>query len=287
MNQTIGQLGQEKQTATLEKKGVIQRPSKETKSFSDILKEKTESDKLQEKDVHPHPKSKNTTHDKEKRETAKKALSQKLSGTQRSEISPLYHYLYDLVYHDPATWSMGDRELYGVHEGQTSWQEFQKMLTSRGLNLQDFSYDHFTQMTRLNTRRQLSSFLDQLAREMMANENTSSVKSSETAFSNLNTSLQKLDSQEGVKESEVIKQILKQISLRRVKTGTEARLILNPKELGEIHLALTISGSKVSAQFKASEKSVRKILEAHLGDLAKAFSSQGLQVEELEVQKNS
>ena len=39
MNQTIGQLGQEKQTATLEKKGVIQRPSKETKSFSDILKE--------------------------------------------------------------------------------------------------------------------------------------------------------------------------------------------------------------------------------------------------------
>jgi flagellar hook-length control protein FliK len=285
MNQTIGQLVSEKQAGSLEKKGNPQQSSKPTKSFSDILKEKTESDKLLEKNPNPRSKSKNAADNKEKCDTAKKALAKKLSNPQGSEISSLYHYLYDLVYRDPATWSMGDREMYDVHQKGSSWQEFHKMLSARGLKLQDFSYEHFTQMTQLNTKRQLSAFLDQLAREMMStNENTQTIKSSEGTFSNSDTSLQKLESQEGVKESEVIKQILKQISLRKVRGGTEAKLILNPKELGEIHLALTVKGNKVSARFKASEKKVQKILEAHLKDLAEGFSSQGLEVQNLEVQ---
>lgn len=286
MQIAINGLTQERADSMLEQEQDSRSPKGGSKSFSNMLEKeqtKIEGKVKPQKKESPHigkPES------KEKKEAAKKALQKKL-GQPDSELGGLFHFLYELVYKDPSEWSASDKEQFHSEKAQLGMRDLNKMLEERGMNLQDFSFDDLEKMTHMNTRRQFAVYLDKMMLGMEAETSSDRRLSSKDPFAGLKTSLSEMPRQYGVREEQIIKEIVKQISMRKIEHGTEMRIILNPKELGELNLGLILNDKGLSAQFKTGSSEVKEILEKHLEELAKALSEQGVRVKEIEVQKIS
>jgi hypothetical protein len=275
MQISLPTLAKEKSENRLEKNQSHSKRSPQ--SFSSILeKEKTK----QEKDEKPQD---STSHSAEKQKEAQKALGKRL--TESSALSGLFHFLYDLAYKNPAEWSIAEREHYGIEKQGVSVQEFNRMLSSRGLSIRDLSFDHLAQMSRLNNRRELTVFLDKLLLEMESASLQDRKNTSTLDFGDVRTSLQTIEKESGKKEEEIIKEIVKQISLRKIREGTEVNIILNPKDLGDLKIGIVLNNDGVKALFKTQNDDLRILLEKNFRELAKAFAKQGLEIKELKVEK--
>jgi flagellar hook-length control protein FliK len=80
-----------------------------------------------------------------------------------------------------------------------------------------------------------------------------------------------------VNVSAVIEQLVQSMTMRTVQQGTsEIRLQLQPENLGEVTMKLTVSGSQVSANLVAQNADVQTVLVANHQDLARSLASAGL-----------
>ncbi len=251
---------------------------KEQDSFSKIL--------LDEKSKRSENKSPDNEKgaSKEKDDNTQAILAKKTQDLQQ-ELTPLHRFLYDLVYRDPSTWSTADKAHYHVEKGQVSLREFYKMMEDRKLKIHELSEAQIGRIARMDTRRQLTLFLDGISRDSLLGQQQASARRFDRPFGDLKTSLQEIQQTQRIKESEIIEQVVRQISLRRVGKSSEVNIILNPEALGEVRLQILVKENQVTAKFKATSHAVREILSTHLDELNQALVKQGLDVKGLEVEK--
>lgn len=74
-----------------------------------------------------------------------------------------------------------------------------------------------------------------------------------------------------------------QTQLMIQKGGGEARMILNPEGLGEIHLKVMVKDGKVNVEIGTQNQEAKKLLESSIADLKTSLSSQKLSVEGVKV----
>jgi flagellar hook-length control protein FliK len=80
-----------------------------------------------------------------------------------------------------------------------------------------------------------------------------------------------------VDTSAVLEQMVKGMTMRTLAQGTsEIRLQLQPENLGQVTMRLTVSGNQVSANIVAQSADVRSALVANQQDLARSLSQAGL-----------
>lgn len=97
----------------------------------------------------------------------------------------------------------------------------------------------------------------------------------------------RLASGEFLSESQVVDQVLERISFDRA--GNQSRIVvkMNPEELGEVKLALTMDKDQLRAQLLTQNHQVQEILEKHLPKLHEALSQQGVKLEDIQVDIDS
>ena len=69
--------------------------------------------------------------------------------------------------------------------------------------------------------------------------------------------------------------------------GGVMNMRLDPPELGQMRVQMTIAGGAVSAVFQAMDPGVQQLLERNLASLRMSLESQGLQVDKLSVQSSA
>ncbi|MGB6985083.1 MAG: flagellar hook-length control protein FliK [Candidatus Aquilonibacter sp.] len=80
-----------------------------------------------------------------------------------------------------------------------------------------------------------------------------------------------------VDPNQIIEQMVSGMTMRTLAQGTsEIRLQLQPENLGQVTMRLTVSGNQVSANFIAQSADVRSALVANHQDLARSLSEAGL-----------
>ncbi len=84
-------------------------------------------------------------------------------------------------------------------------------------------------------------------------------------------------------ENQVVNQVLEGLSFE--KNGDQSRIVIkmNPEELGEVKLSLTIEKDQLRAQLLTQNQQVQEILEKHLPKLHEALGKQGLKLEDIQV----
>lgn len=84
-------------------------------------------------------------------------------------------------------------------------------------------------------------------------------------------------------ENQVVNQVLDGLSFE--KNGDQSRIVIkmNPEELGEVKLSLTIEKDQLRAQLLTQNQQVQEILEKHLPKLHEALGKQGLKLEDIQV----
>lgn len=248
----------------------------DAKDFSKILDDKMK------------PNEKENSNDKreigQREEEAKPAVAAKTKEAER-EFSPLQHFLYELSTRDPQTWSIAERQQYHVEQTRVNLQELRRLLSERNLKLSDLSAEQLKRASTLPGNRQMSDFLDRISRDVMAAEEQGAL--AQSPFARFRTSLSEIERREGVKESEIVKQVVDQIRLRNLANGSQIDLVLKPEALGEVKLRLVVEGKQVTATFETANRRVSRVLSAGLPELGRALSEQGLEVKSLDVQRIS
>ncbi|MCD4689775.1 MAG: flagellar hook-length control protein FliK [Desulfuromonadaceae bacterium] len=96
----------------------------------------------------------------------------------------------------------------------------------------------------------------------------------------------RLASGEFLRESQIVDQVLGRISVDRA--GNQRIIIkMNPEELGEVKLALTMEKNQLRAQLLTQNHQVQEVLEKHLPKLHEALSQQGVKLEDIQVDVDS
>ncbi len=93
----------------------------------------------------------------------------------------------------------------------------------------------------------------------------------------------RLASGEFLSENQIVDQVLERISVDRI--GEQSRIVvkMNPEELGEVKLALTMEKDQLRAQLLTQNHQVQEILEKHLPKLHEALNQQGVKLEDIQV----
>jgi flagellar hook-length control protein FliK len=93
----------------------------------------------------------------------------------------------------------------------------------------------------------------------------------------------RLASGEFVSENQIVNQVMDRIAVERA--GNQSRIVIrmNPEELGEVKLALTMEKDQLRAQLLTQNQQVQEILEKHLPKLHEALSQQGVKLEDIQV----
>ncbi|MBK7455099.1 MAG: flagellar hook-length control protein FliK [Anaerolineales bacterium] len=84
-----------------------------------------------------------------------------------------------------------------------------------------------------------------------------------------------------VQTSEVIQQIMSQMKVRMKGGATSMRLLLNPKELGEIEVQMVRNTQGVSVTFIAEQANTGKMLEIQINQLRQSLKDAGVQLTDL------
>lgn len=86
---------------------------------------------------------------------------------------------------------------------------------------------------------------------------------------------------------EMSKFIVNKLDVQQVKGMSEATISLNPENLGQVDVKITIQNGQVLAQFVTEKHMAKDMLDQQMSQLRSALQSQGLQVEKLEVTQSS
>lgn len=215
--------------------------------------------------------------DTKKQETAGKPTVPTNLEAREFEFSPLRRLLYDLVYRNPGTWSIADRQFFHVDKNQDPLLLIRKALADRRISLSDVSTEN-PQSNHDNPHHEETSA--PISRQ-------SAVAVSPGQFIHTRMSTREIETREGITENRILEQLVDQLWFQKIGNGTEVRLVLKPEALGEVRLQLFVEGNAVTAKFETPNRRVSQILKDHLHELNQALTQQGLDVKSLEVEKIS
>lgn len=221
-------------------------------------------------------------------------------------VGRLQNYLHHLVYKDPSTMSVADRQALRVGEfaqEKVGLTELQKMLMGRGLNIRDLSFSQLALLTSRNSRPQINGQLESMLRESQLEAGKNPLGGAEvSAASAQNQQSQSLDqllvqeaaaTRETSKSNEadrqqqrqaVIDQILQHIEVKNLANRTELHLRLNPEYLGEVKIKLSHSqDGGVNASFETTSRTTRELLEESEDEIISQVQSRGIRLGKLDV----
>jgi hypothetical protein len=78
-------------------------------------------------------------------------------------------------------------------------------------------------------------------------------------------------------------EVVRQVGLRIEEGSQEIRLVLHPRELGDIRLKVVAKDGQISTQFLVENQSVKAVMESAVPQLRQALSEQGLQLTDFSV----
>lgn len=89
-------------------------------------------------------------------------------------------------------------------------------------------------------------------------------------------------------EEKIMQQIIKgtEVSMKVGKDVSEMMIKLNPKDLGNVSLKISLKNEQLVAEFSVENKTVKEVLESRLDDLKTALSDKGFSIEALDVSVN-
>lgn len=219
-------------------------------------------------------------------------------------VGSLEDYLYHIVYKDPATLTIGERQAF--HLGQFSRDrvgltELQRMLSGRGLNIRDLSFSQLALLTSRSSRHQISGTLDSLLKQGQLDGSRGHLPAAGQAAASMHQHLpQSLEqmvgqaaaaqgasrtaqSQRQQQRQSIVDQILAHIEVRNVANQTELNLRLNPEYLGDVRIKLTHSEDGVNAHFETTSRLTRDLLKESGDDLVSQVRSRGIRLGHMDV----
>lgn len=87
----------------------------------------------------------------------------------------------------------------------------------------------------------------------------------------------------GVNEVDIVRQVVEQIKVTATQQLSSIEVMLNPENLGKVHVAVTARQGIVTAQLTAQNEQVKAALENQLTALKEQFNNQGIKVEAVEI----
>lgn len=110
----------------------------------------------------------------------------------------------------------------------------------------------------------------------------------EKITSDMTQSIQKafsevVDETSAVNEVDIVRQIVEQIKVTTTQQLSSIEVMLNPENLGKVHVAVTAKQGIVTAQLTAQNEQVKAALENQMTALKEQFNNQGVKVEAVEI----
>jgi len=129
--------------------------------------------------------------------------------------------------------------------------------------------------------------------ESKSGKDMSQGKGSETTFDNVVNNLTDsvretfseivTDSANMVSEADILRQVIDQVKVTANATLQSIEVILNPENLGSVHVTVSAKEGVITAQLTAENEQVKAALENQVIALKEHFNSQGMKVEAVEV----
>lgn len=106
----------------------------------------------------------------------------------------------------------------------------------------------------------------------------------EKITSDMTQSIQKafsevVDETSAVNEVDIVRQVVEQIKVTTTQQLSSIEVMLNPENLGKVHVAVTVKQGIVTAQLTAQNEQVKAALENQMTALKEQFNNQGVKVE--------
>lgn len=110
----------------------------------------------------------------------------------------------------------------------------------------------------------------------------------EKITSDMTQSIQKafsevVDETSAVNEVDIVRQVVEQIKVMTTQQLSSIEVMLNPENLGKVHVAVTAKQGIVTAQLTAQNEQVKAALENQMTALKEQFNNQGVKVEAVEI----
>lgn len=110
----------------------------------------------------------------------------------------------------------------------------------------------------------------------------------EKITSDMTQSIQKafsevVDETSAVNEVDIVRQVVEQIKVTTTQQLSSIEVMLNPENLGKVHVAVTAKQGIVTAQLTAQNEQVKAALENQMTALKEQFNNQGVKVEVVEI----
>lgn len=110
----------------------------------------------------------------------------------------------------------------------------------------------------------------------------------EKITSDMSQSIQKafsevVDETSAVNEVDIVRQVVEQIKVTATQQLSSIEVMLNPENLGKVHVAVTAKQGIVTAQLTAQNEQVKAALENQMTALKEQFNNQGVKVEAVEI----
>lgn len=110
----------------------------------------------------------------------------------------------------------------------------------------------------------------------------------EKITSDMTQSIQKafsevVDETSAVNEVDIVRQVFEQIKVTTTQQLSSIEVMLNPENLGKVHVAVTAKQGIVTAQLTAQNEQVKAALENQMTALKEQFNNQGVKVEAVEI----
>ena len=92
-----------------------------------------------------------------------------------------------------------------------------------------------------------------------------------------------VDETSAVNEVDIVRQVVEQIKVTTTQQLSSIEVMLNPENLGKVHVAVTAKQGIVTAQLTAQNEQVKAALENQMTALKEQFNNQGVKVEAVEI----
>ena len=92
-----------------------------------------------------------------------------------------------------------------------------------------------------------------------------------------------IDEVSNVNEADIVRQVVEQIKVSTGQQLSSIEIMLNPENLGKVHIAVTARQGVITAQLTAQNEQVKAALENQMTALKEHFNNQGVKVESVEI----
>ena len=86
-----------------------------------------------------------------------------------------------------------------------------------------------------------------------------------------------------INEADIVRQVVEQIKVTTGQQLSSIEIMLNPENLGKVHIAVTARQGVITAQLTAQNEQVKAALENQMTALKEHFNNQGVKVESVEI----